>query len=130
MMSPVEPRINGRKVRVAEDQPEYQALTIVQATNQQYRGQSNTVIMAFEPTPAERQLIINGAMIYVALLTFGGPQQPILISADVEEMAQLHGLAVEDRRTALHERRMNDWVDHMVGRDVPETLPTESEGPE
>lgn len=57
----------------------------------------NTVIMAFEITGEERQRIINGEDVYVALLTFGHPQQPIMVGVGPEEMAAIHGLRVDSR---------------------------------
>lgn len=57
----------------------------------------NTVIMSFEPTPADRQRLINGENIYIALLTFGKPQQPILVACGPEEFAERYELPIRTR---------------------------------
>ena len=103
-MEAVTPRLTGKIVRVAESQPEYVPVSVVRATNKQYgtaRGKDhNTAIMAFRPSPEERQRIADGADIYVALLTFGHDQQPIIVSAGPELMAMIHRLEALDDSTS------------------------------
>ena len=48
--------------------------------------------MAFRPTPGERERLVAGDDLYVALLTFGHPQQPIRVLAGKEEAAAIFGI--------------------------------------
>jgi hypothetical protein len=97
---PVEPKLLGNKIRVAENQPEYTPVTVVVAHNPDFRAPlspkaMNSVIMAFSLTAEERRRIALGEnTIYVSLLTFGNLQQPILLTVGAEEMAERFSLDV------------------------------------
>lgn len=86
--------------RVAEHQPQYEAVTVARLNNPQYPGgpaHPNSVVMAFELDPDERARIAYGAAIYITLLTFGNPQQPVLITVGEDEMAAVFGVATRPR---------------------------------
>src|SRR5690348_8346607 len=94
------PRLEGgRTVRVAEEQPEYQAVDGIFATVKEFPVRRdrdyNGVVMALEFTPEERQAIINGEDAYLVLLTFGYPQQPIAVFVGPEGAAEFCGLTVK-----------------------------------
>lgn len=96
-MDSIEPSIAADTRTVAKTQGDqgYVPVRAVFATHPDYprSGTShNSVIMAFRPSPTERQAIANGADIYVALLTFGRPQQPIIVTAGKELMARIYQL--------------------------------------
>jgi hypothetical protein len=91
-MRNVSPRIVGPLCRVAEDQPQYTPVTVIPAVNPNHPlPKHNTVIMCFEPSADDRQKIINGENIYIALLTNGSPQQPISISIGPERWLRSMG---------------------------------------
>lgn len=132
-MQPTEPRLSGRKLRIAEDQPQYEPVTVVLADNRQYPAANgfvddpklrrpNTRIMAFRLTDEDRRRIAAGADVYVAMLTYGNPQQPILLSTGPELMAEIHGLEVTQP------------VPYCPPLSSPDatgsSAPTDSEGPE
>ncbi len=103
----IRPRLLAPVVRVAERQEEYEPIDAVQAVNPHYwaaNGCHNTMIMAVSLTGEERQRIINGESIYIALLTYGRPQQPLLVSVGPDDMAAWHNLAVDPRSPMERER--------------------------
>jgi len=71
---PVIPGLEGREVIYAKDQPEYIALRTLVGNDRDRR-----VLSRWEPTPEQRKAIAEGADIYLQLLTFGQPLQPILM---------------------------------------------------
>lgn len=52
-------------------------------------GGPNTVLYAFEFDDKEKEMIIDGADLYIALVTFGGPPQPILPIIGVKHAAEI-----------------------------------------
>lgn len=93
-MNPTLPLVDAPLVRIAEDQPQYTPVTAARVSHPDYptpRG-PNTLLLAFRPSDAERAQLAAGADVYVALLTFGGPMQPILIYAGAEAAARAYGL--------------------------------------
>lgn len=135
-MKNVKPRIQGQVLRAAENQPEYTPVDILLARNIDYTipvdKDYNTVIMAFELTGEERQRIINGEDVYVALLTYGHPQQPIMLSVGPEEMAEWHGLEVDRRSAAQRLADERGLAREHDRRALPQGdgAPTDAEGPE
>lgn len=109
-MQPVSPELAGvRIVRLAEEQPEYTPIDAARVRtkdfpaaeqpevaavirHETYGGGDNTHLLAFRLTEEERHRIFEGADIYVALLTYGGPMQPILVFAGKEQAAAAYGL--------------------------------------
>lgn len=96
-MESIEPAIAADTRTVAKHQGDqgYVPVRAVFATHPDYPRSGtmhNAVIMAFRPSPEERQQIADGADIYVSLLTFGRPQQPVIITAGKELMARVFNL--------------------------------------
>ena len=97
-MQPVVPQLQAPTSRVAEDQPQYEPITVALVTHAEYwvrpKASYNTVVMAFRPSDAERAAIAAGADIYVGLLTFAYPQQPIIVLAGKEEASAVYNVPV------------------------------------
>ena len=83
---PVVEGMEAEEIVYAKDQPEYIPLRTLRGD-----GQMVPVISRWSPTKEQRELIANGADIFLELSTFGNPLQPIR-------------MAISDGK--LH----NDWV--------------------
>jgi hypothetical protein len=70
---------NGEDVVYAADQPEYYPLPTI-------RFPSGLVVSKWEPTMEERFVIANGGNIYLGLMTFNNPLQPILLGTLPEDI--------------------------------------------
>lgn len=68
------PGCKQKEVVYAEDQPEYIPLRTL-VSNDRRRA----VLSRWEPTLEQRKAIADGADIYLQLLTFGHPLQPIIM---------------------------------------------------
>lgn len=88
------PELKAPVVMAAKSQPEYQTVRIALVSHPDFPGTHghNTALMRFVPTDDERQRIAAGEDIYVSLLTFGGPQQPIILQVGKQEAAQLYNV--------------------------------------
>ena len=85
--SAIFPDLEGCEVTYAKDQPEYNPLrTLTDGT---------TVISRWSPTPEQRAAIMAGEDLFLELVTFGGPLQPIRLSIglSVDEAKLILGLA-------------------------------------
>lgn len=71
---PVIDGLEQREIVYAKDQPEYVPLRTLVGDDKQRR-----VLSRWNPTPEQRKAIAEGADIYLQLLTFGQPLQPILM---------------------------------------------------
>lgn len=78
------PVVMGREsedVVYAKDQPEYKPLrTLVYETYP--NSQDIRVMSRWTLTPEQRKKVTDGADIYLTLLTFGGPLQPVLMGIE------------------------------------------------
>src|SRR3954464_6145761 len=85
------PQVDAPTVTIARDQEEYLELTGALVDNPEYGtpvGRShNTILLAFRPSDDERKRLAAGDDLYVALLTGGGPMQPILLRVGRDEAA-------------------------------------------
>ena len=93
-----EPELAARIVTVAESQEEYLTVRAALVTSPDYaapRGY-NTVVMAFRPDEAQRRAIAAGEDLYVSLLTFGQPQQPIMVMVGKKTAAGTFGVPVKE----------------------------------
>lgn len=78
-MQPISPRVPGyedREVVFAKDQPEYVPLPALPIITTEGRA----VLTRWTFTDEERNLIASGADLFVKVLTFGGPLQPVAFS--------------------------------------------------
>jgi hypothetical protein len=80
-MDIVDPRVNpawvpkgSQAVIIAKDQPEYRPLPSVCTPD-------GRVITRWQPSDEERALIAAGEDLYLTILTFNQPMQPILLTA-------------------------------------------------
>lgn len=71
---PVIDGLEAKEVVYAKDQPEYIPLRTLVGNDKQRR-----VLSRWSPTAEQRLAIADGADIYLQLLTFGKPLQPILM---------------------------------------------------
>lgn len=69
---PVVEGLEAQETVYAKDQPEYTPLRTLRSSDEAGR-----VISRWAPTPEQRKAIADGADIYLELLTFNGPLQPI-----------------------------------------------------
>ncbi|RJP17198.1 MAG: hypothetical protein C4529_14985 [Deltaproteobacteria bacterium] len=72
---PVVDGLEGHEVVYAKDQPEYIPLRCLRSNA--YTG---SVLSRWTLTPEQRQLVAEGGDIFLELLTFGHPLQPIMIA--------------------------------------------------
>lgn len=97
-MDPIVPELEARQIAVAKSQPQYVPLVGCDVHNPAYAstmaqaGRENTLVLAFRPSDAERVKLCAGEPIYVSLLTFGGPMQPILLTVGKDETAATFGI--------------------------------------
>ncbi len=71
---PVIKGLENREIVYAENQPQYIPLRTLVSDNRDQR-----VLSRWEPTPEQRKAIADGADVYLQLLTFGEPLQPIIM---------------------------------------------------
>lgn len=96
-MRMIRPRLDTFQFSVGENQEEYKTLTAAAVRHPSYSDVQgiNTLVLAFEPTPDERARLANGEAIYVSLLTFGKPMQPIMVHVGPDGPAAIYGVGVE-----------------------------------
>jgi hypothetical protein len=83
------PVINGHEsdeIVYAEDQPQYIPLRTLVGSDRDRK-----VLSRWSPNPEQRKALAEGADIYLQLLTFGDPLQPILmfIGDDLEDWEKI-----------------------------------------
>lgn len=83
-MRPVAPRVGLPEVTLAEEQAEYAPVTVAVVT---YEDGTQGLMTRWRPTEDERALIAAGADLYLTLLTFGRPMQPIHLKVGRPEWA-------------------------------------------
>lgn len=78
---------------IAEEQEEYKPVVAGLVRNPEFQSVRpdgvNTLVLCFRPTPEERKRLAENDDIYIWLLTFGGPMQPIIVSCGKEEAMSL-----------------------------------------
>jgi hypothetical protein len=87
-VSPVIPSINSDEIIYAKDQPEYLPLPAVKL-------EDGTILTRWELSEEEKRLILEQGYIYLEVLTFNRPLQPLRLSAEVPERFNLP--SVEDK---------------------------------
>jgi hypothetical protein len=76
--------LESREIVFAKDQPEYLPLRTLVSRDPQRQVMSRWTL-----TPEQRQAVAEGADVFLTLLTFGGPLQPISIAVSKEPSALL-----------------------------------------
>jgi hypothetical protein len=105
-MRMIRPKLVAPQITIAEEQDEYKPVTAAMVRNPLYHAgltavsdsqivRANGVVLAFRPSDEERAKIAAGSDIYVNLLTFLKPMQPILVDVGPENMAEWFGVEVE-----------------------------------
>ncbi len=88
---PVIKGLEAFEIVYAKDQPEYRPLRALQSMKS-----SGGVLSRWTLTEEQREAIANGEDIYLEILTFQGPLQPVLLfvgAPTAEEFAERYGLA-------------------------------------
>lgn len=80
-MRMVAPRTGAPEITLAENQEEYATLTV--AVYQDRRG-NELVLSRWRLEPDEIERLKNGEDLYVSLMTFGKPMQPIHVQVGPE----------------------------------------------
>jgi hypothetical protein len=86
-ISPVVPGNEQFEVVYAADQPEYQPLPVLRT--------EKSLLMCWRLTDEERAHIASGGDLFLCVLHFGQPLQPLLPIADTAEMAMAIMIEVE-----------------------------------
>jgi hypothetical protein len=94
----IAPQVDAPCIVIAEEQEEYKPVSAALVLHPLYGvapgREHNSVLLAFRPSNEERARLVSGADVYISLLTFGGPMQPILVMCGKEEAAQNFGIEV------------------------------------
>ena len=94
----IRPQLDAPQETIAEEQQEYCTLTGAFLTHPEYgvaKGASyNTVVVAVRPSDEERKRIAAGDDIYIGVLTFGSPLQPLLVLTGREEASAAYGVGI------------------------------------
>src|ERR1700721_2317428 len=91
--APVVKGLEAHEVVYAKNQPEYNPLRTLLSNTKEGR-----VMSRWSPTPEQRPAIAEGENIFLELLTFGNPLQPILMSVgdpDLDRVALHFGFPAE-----------------------------------
>ncbi len=81
---PVVKDLERHEIVMAKDQPEYNPLRVLPA-----RTNTGERLSRWTLTPEQRQAVASGADIFVELLTFNNPMQPIRIGVAFEPDADI-----------------------------------------
>lgn len=81
-MRMIAPRTGAHEITLAEEQPEYMPLTA--AVYHHAEMQSPVLLTRWTFTPEERRRIAKGEDVYIGVLTFGKPLQPLLVQCGPE----------------------------------------------
>lgn len=93
---PVIPELEPLEIFLAKDQPEYNTLRVLRSSDEK-----GYVMSRWQLTPMQKQLIADGTDIFLILLTFGGPPQPVQIAVahefDAQSAAEAYGFTIPDK---------------------------------
>lgn len=102
-MNPVRPGVKAHIVDLAKNQSEYTPLPVAMVSHPGYplvrlritderSIMFNTMLSCWEPSPEERAQIAAGERLYVGLLTWDKPPQPLLILTGPKAAAEAYGV--------------------------------------
>ena len=77
----VAPRTGAPEITLAEEQPEYHPLVVAKYVTQ---GGVELLLSRWRLDPGEIERLKNGEDLYVSVLTFGNPLQPIRLQVGAE----------------------------------------------
>ena len=78
-MKPI--KFEGHNVVYAENQPEYNPLPAFKAEN-------GTIVTCWELTNEDFERIVETRRIYLSVMTFNNPLQPVNLTTDVDELLE------------------------------------------
>ena len=78
-MKPI--KFEGHNVVYAENQPEYNPLPAFKAEN-------GTIVTCWELTNEDFERIVETRRIYLSVMTFNNPLQPVHLTTDVDELLE------------------------------------------
>lgn len=78
-MKPI--KFEGHNVVYAENQPEYNPLPAFKAEN-------GTIVTCWELTNEDFERIVETRRIYLSVMTFNNPLQPVYLTTDVDELLE------------------------------------------
>lgn len=90
-MSPVSPVIPETKldeVVYAENQPEYQPLPSIRAAD-------GTILTRWKLTEEEKRQVLSQGYVYLLVMTFNQPLQPLLLTAELPDGFLPHGVETD-----------------------------------
>jgi hypothetical protein len=94
----IRPQLDAPQETIAEEQEEYCPLVGAFVTHPEYglaKGASyNTVVITCRPSDEERKRIAAGDDLYIGLLTFGAPMQPIIVLVGREEASLAYSVGI------------------------------------
>ncbi|MFL5481164.1 MAG: hypothetical protein ACJ8AK_03160 [Gemmatimonadaceae bacterium] len=94
----IRPQLDAPTETLAEEQEEYCPLTAAFVKHPSYgiaRGVDyNTVIVAVRPSDEERRRIAAGDDLYIGVLTYGSPLQPLLVLVGREEASFAYNVGI------------------------------------
>jgi hypothetical protein len=96
-MRMVRPKLDTHQVTIAEEQDEYKPVTAAFVRHPAYADVQgfNSLVLAFRPNDEERARLAAGEDIYVSLLTFMQPMQPIIVGVGAEATAAIYDVGIE-----------------------------------
>lgn len=77
-VSPVIPETNLEEVVYAKEQPEYQPLPSL-------RTADGTILTRWQLTEEEKQQVLSQGYVYLLVMTFNQPLQPLLLTTELPE---------------------------------------------
>ena len=84
MPRPVAPRVGFPEAMFAEEQPEYLTICVAMVT---YKDGTQEIMTRWKLSDEEKAKVAAGEDIYLSLLTFGEPMQPIKLEIGRPEWA-------------------------------------------
>jgi hypothetical protein len=113
-MRMIRPRLVAPQVTIAEDQDQYKTMTAAIVRHPLYAAgrvafdddtpglpegenviPANSIVVAFQPSEEERAQLAAGEAIYISLLTYNRPMNPIIVSVGAAATAAIYDLEVE-----------------------------------
>lgn len=104
-ISPVVPGLEPYEIIIGENQPQYTPLPVLRG-----RGPMYAMMSRWKPTDEERQMIANGADIYISQQTFGHSFQPTCV---VIAGAEASGIVKE---LVIEQYGLNEELDERLRR--------------
>ena len=92
----IAPEVDAPCVAIAEEQEQYQTIYAAQVRHPSLPAPLgwNALLLAFRLDDEQRQAIAEGADLYVSLLTFGGPMQPIVVQVGKHSASAVYNVRV------------------------------------